>query len=85
MGGGVKLPQGTNTPGVDELPRRDKTPGVTTSGEGEPSKDGQGRGGDKPPPTTRETGAQGADGGDDKRMGGPRSGAPSRPQGHGGG
>ena len=67
------MPQATDTPGVAELPQGDETPVVTTAGEGEPRDDGRGRGGDNPPPTTRETRAQGAGGGNDERMSGPRT------------
>ena len=48
--GGVKLPQGIDTPGVTELPRGDETPRVATEGEGVPGEDGRGQGGDGTPP-----------------------------------
>ena len=80
VGGGVELPQGTNTPGVAELPLWDKTPGVTTTGKGIPREDGRGQGGDENPPTTRATGAQGNSDGEDESMGGLRMAAPLRPQ-----
>ena len=43
VGRGVKSPQGINTSRVAELPRGDETPGVTTTGEGEPGEDRWGR------------------------------------------
>ena len=52
VGGGVESLQGTDTPGVAELLRGDKPPGVKTTGKGKPREDGLGRGGDKTPPTT---------------------------------
>ena len=80
VGGGVELPQVTNTPGVAELPQGDETPGVTTTGEEKPRKDGRGWGGDNTPPTTQATKAQGAGGGYDTCMGGPRTAPPPHPQ-----
>ena len=65
LGGGVELPQGTHTSGVTEFPRWDKNPGVTTTGEGTPREDEQGKGGDENLPTTRVTRAQGYGGGND--------------------
>ena len=56
VGGGVDLPQATDTPGVAELPQGDETPVVTTAGEGEPRDDGRGRGGDNPPPPPEKPG-----------------------------
>ena len=50
LGGGVKSPQGIDTPGVETLPRRDKNPGVDTEGDGLTEEDGRGRGGDGTPP-----------------------------------
>ena len=41
VGGGVKLPQGINTPGVEELPRGDKTPKGATKGKGVTGEDRQ--------------------------------------------
>ena len=41
---GIKSPRGTNTPGVEGLPRGDKTSGVTPKGKGVPDEDRQGRG-----------------------------------------
>ena len=55
MQGGVELPQGINTPVVDDFPWGDKTPGVATEGEVGMGEDGQGRGGDRNPPNTRAT------------------------------
>ena len=52
VGGAVDSPQGTDTSGVTKLPRGDKPPGVTTTGEGAQREDRRGRGGDEPPPTT---------------------------------
>ena len=42
VGGGVESPQGIDTPGVEDLPREDKTSGVPTKGEGVPGEDRQG-------------------------------------------
>ena len=53
--GGVKSPQGIDTPRVDELPWGEETPGVATEGEGVLGEDGRGRGGDVKPPTTQAT------------------------------
>ena len=78
--GGVGLPQGTDTPGVNKLPRGDETPGMTTAREGTPRADKRERGGDKKPPTTRATGAQGYGVGDNESMGRPRTAALPRPQ-----
>ena len=39
VGGGVKLPQGIDTPGVTEFPWGDKTPGATTARGGAPRED----------------------------------------------
>ena len=78
--GGVKLPQGNNTPEVTELPWGDETPRVTTAGAIKSKEDGRGRGGDKNPPTTRATRAHGDGGGDNGPMGGPRMAEPLRPQ-----
>ena len=52
--GGVKLPQGINTPGVEELPPGYEASRVTTKGEGEPGEDGRGRGRYNPPPPPPE-------------------------------
>ena len=49
---GVDSPQGINTPGVEEFPRGDETPGVATEGEGVPGEDRRGQGGNVKPPTT---------------------------------
>ena len=46
---------------------------MTNEGEGVPGEDGWGRGGDGNPPTTRATKVQGAGGGDEVRMGRPRT------------
>ena len=46
VGGGVDLPRGTETTGVEELPRGDKTFRVTPKGDIVPGEDTQGRGGD---------------------------------------
>ena len=75
MGGAVEFPQGTNTPGVTELLREDKTLGVTTAGKGLPREERQGRGGNETPPATRATGAQGDSGSGDKLMGQPSTAA----------
>ena len=45
----------TNTPGVEELPQRDETSGVTLKGDRVPGTDGWVRGGDRNSPTTRDT------------------------------
>ena len=55
VGGGVKLPRGINTPGVEELPRGDKTYGVTPEGDRVPGAEGRGRGGGRTSPTNRDT------------------------------
>ena len=47
--GGVELPQGIDTPGVDEFPRWNKNPGVSAEGEGVTREDGRGRGGTETP------------------------------------
>ena len=52
VGGGVESPSGTNTPGVEELPRGDKSSGVTLEGNGVTGSDRQGRGGDGNSPST---------------------------------
>ena len=44
VGGGVELPRGTNTPGVEELPWGNQTSGVTLEGDKVPGEDGQGQG-----------------------------------------
>ena len=80
VGWGVESPQGIDTPGEAEFPQRDKTPGVTTMGEGEPREDGQGRGRNEIPPTTQANGAQGDGGDNNEWMGGPRTVAPLQPQ-----
>ena len=74
------MPQGIYTPGVAEVPRWDKNPGMTTAGEGVLGEGGRGRGGDKTPPTTQATEARGASGGAKERIGGPRVAPPSHPQ-----
>ena len=74
------MPQGTNTPGVTELPRGGKTPGVTTVGESVLREDRRGRGGDEKPPTNRSTRAHGDGGGGNESMGGPRTVPLPRPQ-----
>ena len=78
-GRGVESPQGTDTPGLAELPWGNKTPGVTTAREVAPRVDGPEQGGDENPPTTRATRAQGDGGSDKKSMGGMRKAAPLRP------
>ena len=50
VGGGVKLPQGIDTPGVEALPWGDENPGVDTKGDGVTGENGHGRGGDRNPP-----------------------------------
>ena len=52
VGGGVKSPQVTDTPRVEELPWGGETSGVPTEGEGVPGEDGWGRGEDGNSPTT---------------------------------
>ena len=79
VGGGVQSPQGANTPGVVEFPRVDK-PRRDIASEGGPREGKRGQGGDKNPPTAQATGAQGADGGENERMGGPRAAEPLHPQ-----
>ena len=52
--GGVRSPQGTNTPEVAELPQGDETLRVTTAVKGVLEEDGRGQGGDNPPPPPHE-------------------------------
>ena len=73
MGRGVESPQGANTPGVAEVPRGDDTPGGTTVTKSGPREEGQGQGGDKNPPITRETRTQGSDGTEGDPMSGLRT------------
>ena len=49
------MPQGINTPGLEEFPYEDKTSGVPTKEERVLGEDVRGRVGDGPPPTTQET------------------------------
>ena len=77
---GVESPPGIDTPGVDEFPRGDKTPGVATEGEGITGEDGRGRGGGGNPPATRETEERRTGGGDEAMTRGPGMAAPPRPQ-----
>ena len=49
---GVKLLQGIDTPGVEALPQGEETPKVDTEGDIVMGEDGQGRGGERNPPTT---------------------------------
>ena len=44
------MPQGIDTPGVDELPQGDETLGLANEGEGVTGEDGRERGGDRKPP-----------------------------------
>ena len=44
------MPQGIDTPGVEELPRVDETSGVPIEGDGEPGENKQGQGGYRTPP-----------------------------------
>ena len=74
------MPQGIDTPGVEEFPRRGETPGVATEGGGVTGEDGWGRGGNRHPPTTQATKERGAGGGRDAMTHGPRTAAPPRPQ-----
>ena len=53
---------------------------MITEGEGVPEEDGQGRGGDRNPPTTRATEARGDGGRDKERMDGPGTAPPPHPQ-----
>ena len=76
--GGVKSPQGIDTPIAAELPRGYETPGVITESKRVPGYDRRGWGGDRNPPTNRLTKAQGDGGSDGKKLGGLRT-AP-RPQ-----
>ena len=79
VGGGAELPQGIDTPGVEELPRGDKTYGVTPKVDRVPGEDGRGRGGDRTPPTTRETEASGDSGRDKEITSGPWPAVPTAP------
>ena len=65
VGGGVESLQGIDTPGVDTLPRGDKTPGVATKGDGVTEEDRWGRGGDGNHPTTQVSEESRADCGND--------------------
>ena len=55
VGGGVKSPRGTDTPGVEELLWGDKTSGVIPEGDGVTGTGRQERGGDRNSPATRGT------------------------------
>ena len=59
MGRGVKSTWGINNPGVEELPRGDKTSGVTPKGDRVRGADRRGRGGDRNSPATQDTEASG--------------------------
>ena len=50
---GVKLPQGIDTPRVDELPQGNETPGLAIKVNGVTGEDGRDQGGDRTPPTTQ--------------------------------
>ena len=63
--GGVELPQGIETPRVDELSWGDETPGVATKGKGVTGEDGCGRGGGGNPTTTQSSEENGAGGGNE--------------------
>ena len=52
---GVNLPRGIDAPGVEELPRGDKTSGVTPKGDKVPEADGRGQGGDGSSPSFQDT------------------------------
>ena len=55
MRGGVELPRGTNTLGVEELPRGDKKSRVTPKGNGVPMTDEQCQEGDGNYQSTQDT------------------------------
>ena len=55
VGGVVKSPRGTNTPGVEELLRGDETSRVTLEGDGVPGTDRRGQGGYGNSPPTWDT------------------------------
>ena len=55
VGGEVRLPRDTNTPGVKEIPRQEKTSGVTLEGNGVPGADGLGWGVDRNSLATQDT------------------------------
>ena len=80
MGGEVELPMGIDTPGVEEFPRGDETSGVTPKGDGVPEEDGQGRGGERTFPATRETEVSRGSSSDEEMMSGPGPAAPPTPQ-----
>ena len=80
MGEGFELPQGIDTPEVEEFPRGDETSGVPIEGEGVSGEDGWGRGGNGNPPTNRETEARVASGGDERVTSGAVPAAPPIPQ-----
>ena len=66
VGGGVKLPRGINTPGVEEFPWWDETSRVTPEGDRVLGEYGRGQGGDGNSSTTRETEANGNSGSDEE-------------------
>ena len=55
VGGGVELTRGTNTPGVEELPRGEETSGLTLEGDGVTGVERQEWGGERKPPATQDT------------------------------
>ena len=78
--GGVELPQGIDTPRVEELPRGDETPRVATEGEGVPGEDGREQGGDITPLTNRATEESRASGGNEEITRGLGTAAPLCPR-----
>ena len=74
------MPQGIDTPGVEEFPWGDKTSGVPIEGKGVLGEDGRGRIGDGNPPTTRATEASKVSGGDKGMPHGPGTAALLSPQ-----
>ena len=51
---GVKLPQGIDTPRVDELPQGNETPGLAIKVNGVTGEDGRDQGGDRTPPPPKQ-------------------------------
>ena len=80
MGGGVELPQGIDTPRVDELTQGDKNPGVPTKGDKVTGEDGQGRGGNGNPLTNQASKDSGDNSSNDGMAHGPRTAEAPRPQ-----
>ena len=74
------MPQGIDTPRVDELTQGDKNPGVPTKGDKVTGEDGQGRGGNGNPLTTQASKDSGDDSGNYGMENGPRTAGAPLPQ-----